>query len=656
MVHRFLKNKKIIMQYYVASFIVALFVGWWIYNNEAVDTTILLILVVFQVFFPVVLLFTRRYAVHIFLFTLALITGVYSFYHYSIQDHSLLNALYFTLQLFLLTIEDVFNPVGSGVIRFPLIVEIARWSAALYTISTVFIAMYRMLEMSIILLFYQLVGKHYVIIGFNENSKMLMKDLKEKKKRVILIVDNISIEDEEYLENMKIVLVKGSKGDNRVYQKCAIEKAVYVILFQTKDTENLDELIALKEYCRTHFISNSNLTVLVHLINFESNRLIDRIEAEMSWKGEHFPFSIQSVNVYYLLVAKLFDHYPMYLHYESQVRDKEGKALHLLIVGFGHMGHSIALQAIKRAHFFTNKKIRITILDKCIERVKRSWYRNYPKSDQVAELEFLEFDINSQSLVQFVEDRYEPFTHIYLCLHDDYLDVMEGIELSKRYPHIPVFMNFNKHGIIEKWIQGEASDSHLLYSTGTFAEVLNEAYFIHEKLTITAKLEHNLYKNNLLKAGNEHVPTWENLSQIHRQSNYNKLDHARTKLMLLSLDVVPKKEHDKTVLSKQEYNAIVQPEIEQLAKTEHNRWYTFYLLMGWDMLECSDSTSIKDESRKLHSALVPYERLNEPELAYVKQYHRDVVYELFDVWNVLGYDIVKREDTGNMRREVKMYN
>ena len=161
---RFLRNKQIVMHYYIATAIIILLFMFASRGTPLLDREITLILMGYLLFFPIVILYTRKYAVHIFLFVLALITGFYSFYHYAVEEHSILNALYFTFQLYLLTLTDVFTEDGSALLQYPLIVEIARWSAALYTISTVFIAMYRLLEMSIILTFYQVFGKHIVVL------------------------------------------------------------------------------------------------------------------------------------------------------------------------------------------------------------------------------------------------------------------------------------------------------------------------------------------------------------------------------------------------------------------------------------------------------------------------------------------------------------
>ena len=162
MKERLLRNRRLITHYYIIASVAVLLFVWATRNEEAIDPVILSILAVYVLVFPVVILYTLKYAVHIFLFLLAFITGFYSYYHYSVEAHSVLNALYFTFQLYILVVSDVFTQEGSSLTQYPLIVELARWSAASYTIATLFIAMYRTLEMSILLVFYQVVGNHTI--------------------------------------------------------------------------------------------------------------------------------------------------------------------------------------------------------------------------------------------------------------------------------------------------------------------------------------------------------------------------------------------------------------------------------------------------------------------------------------------------------------
>src|SRR5699024_6776145 len=90
--------------------------------------------------------------------------------HLILSLHFLFIVLYFSFRLYLLGLDDHFTQDGSSPIRYPLLLEIARWTAASYTISTIFIAMYRSLEKRISLFIAQSIGRHHVVFSYNEKS------------------------------------------------------------------------------------------------------------------------------------------------------------------------------------------------------------------------------------------------------------------------------------------------------------------------------------------------------------------------------------------------------------------------------------------------------------------------------------------------------
>lgn len=462
---RFISNKYLIMHYYLVMAVLATLFWWLGKDNESMDAVITTILALYILLFPVVILYTRKYAVHIFLFVLAFITGFYSFYYYSIDEHSILNALYFTFQLYLLDITDVFTTDGSSLLHYPFIVEIARWSAALYTISTLFIAMYRLLEMSILLIFYQIVGNHYVVFGYHENCLALLEDLRDKRRRVILVASNLSHEEIDYLESLKIVVLNNNENEEYIHTKCALDRAANVILFHTKDMDNLNNLMGIHYFFQRSRKTNDDLYVYIHLQGTETRRLYQEMEAE----SERL-FHVQIVNLYELFVDTLFEKYPLYKVPETSA--------HILLIGFGSMGQQIALKAVSESESIQNHTVQITVLDKYMKKIKRNWQRNNPHVDRQAELSLLSFDVESDNVIRFIQAQKTPITHIYVCLHEDNLDLLAGMELSNHFPHIPIFIEYSEDSIAEKWIQSRISGTRLIYSTGTLNQILNEENFL----------------------------------------------------------------------------------------------------------------------------------------------------------------------------------
>ncbi len=457
MFEQFLHNKRLIGHYYLVIGLAAILFSFGIKNEATIDLTILLVLACYLLLFPVVILYTRKYALHIFLFILALITGFYSFYHYSVESHSVLNALYYTFQLFLLVITDVFTEDGSSLLKYPLIVEIARWSAAAYTISTVFIAMYRLLENSILLIFYQIIGNHYVVFGYNENSLAFIEDLRKNKKRVILVADNMSSEAIDYLEELKVVVLTRLDTGEMIYSKCRLPRANAVILLDEDDINNLNEFMDIQNYFNKQNKKSHNLTVYIHLQDSTSKKLFLDLDHTIVDDKRHF--QVQLINLYELFVDALFEKYPIDF-------SPRNKPTHLLIIGFGKLGQHIALKAAQQ-----NKELSlsITALDKSMPKIKQAWENNHTSN-----LSLVTFDVETNHLESIINEQDIPISHIFVCLHEDKLDLLAGIELSNRLPDIPIFLEFSEGGIVDKWIQSEVSGTRLIYGTGTFKEILTE--------------------------------------------------------------------------------------------------------------------------------------------------------------------------------------
>src|SRR5699024_12764634 len=100
MLEKMKSMKHIIILYYVAIAVIFMLYFYFAPVDASMDSTIKLILCMYLLVFPVVFLYTLRYALHVFLFLLAFISGFYGFYHHSIDNHSISNALYFTFRLY----------------------------------------------------------------------------------------------------------------------------------------------------------------------------------------------------------------------------------------------------------------------------------------------------------------------------------------------------------------------------------------------------------------------------------------------------------------------------------------------------------------------------------------------------------------------------
>lgn len=473
MKERFLRNRHLILKYYLGAGI-GLFLFWWFARKEmGVDPVILSLLAVYLIVFPIVLVHTRKYAIHIFLFLLTLITGFYSFYHYSLAEHSILNALYFTFQLFLLMVADVFSPDGSILLQYPLIVEIARWSAALYTISTVFIAMYRMLENSILLIVYQLIGHHTIVFGYNEHSLMLIENLRKNKQRVILVSSHLPEEVASYLESLRVAVVHHHDQEENKYTKAAVGRAKNIVILHQEDIDNLNELIDFQNDFTMYRRRNPELIVYIHLHEPQSRTIFAELDKTMN--GYNSAFKVRQINLYQSFAQALFK--KQSITKRMQAKD----SVHLLVIGFGSIGQQIALQASSDLNNLGKTTLKITALDQFTLNAKQDWLSHLSNAGKSVSITLQSFDIKNDSLEATIQEQEQPVTDIFICLDDDDLDLWAGIELSNKFPQIPIYIEYSEGSFAEKWIQSEASGDRLIFSLGTFPEILTAENLFNQK-------------------------------------------------------------------------------------------------------------------------------------------------------------------------------
>lgn len=441
--------KHVILSYYIVLGVIFTLYAYFSPIDSSMDKVITIILSTFFMLFPIVMLYTLRYALHIFLFVLAFLSGFYGFYHHSIENHSISNALYFTFRLYLLDLADVFTNDGSSPVTYPFLLEIARWTAASYTISTIFIAMYRTMERRIELFLVQLFGGHHIIFSYNEKSHFLIQDLRKNGERVIVVDEKFSSDTQNMLEQMKIIVIQAPIDDESIFHLCAAKKAKSISLFHTNDCDSLSLLMNAQRFSQSEKIQFSVHRLLIHI---ENDRFKLALKTFLEKVG-HFSGQVMVVNVYEEVAKEFWQNHAHILKEDA----------HLLIVGFNLLGEQISIIANEmHHHIHSDSELAITVLDDSV---------SHKSIDQ---MKFVRLNSINESLEEMILQRDEVFTHIFICLDEDYIDLMEGIELSESFADTPIYMYFTDDSIEQMLMIAEANSS--LQSIGMIKDVLTKQY------------------------------------------------------------------------------------------------------------------------------------------------------------------------------------
>ncbi|WP_102264423.1 NAD-binding protein [Mesobacillus jeotgali] len=560
----------------------------------------------------------KKYIVPGFLILFTLASGIYGFCQHShdLYKHSFLNSVYSTIRLFFLDVDSVFNDAANKYTEIPLPIELARWTAAFSTITTIGLFLLKYFGLSLKGELYSIFGGHIIVVGYNEKSSILIKNLRAAKQRVSVVADNFSDEDKKELFKLGVpIYIDESKDMADLLIKSGVKKAKHVILFHEDDFINLENYISIQNEVNPA----SQLQVSLHLEHPKSLQVYERMLKEEKDKIKSYSFS-----TYQLIAEKMLMENPLFLGYENQLRKPDGEPLHLLFIGFGKRNQRIAFQALNLCHFMTKNKIKFTIFDREIEKVKKEWGFLAKNADELADIKFEGIDLVNHDITKELAKIDAPITHVFLSLHDDFLDIIEGLELIEPLPDVPVFIKMKDNHKVSNWLDINEKEYKVVKRYASQEEVLNIDYVLNKTLIDQAKKAHDNYQKQRVKQNIEPDKNWDQLSSFKQESNRYQMLHNDTKLMLLGLKKSPKDEtvHSCKPLSLEKFEKHIEPYKEALAEIEHKRWNAFHFLRGWNTASQDTQLSkVELENLKLHKSLVPWEELSEP----TKDYDRDTI-------------------------------
>ena len=137
---------------------------------------------------------------------------------------------------------------------------------------------------------------------------------------------------------------------------------------------------------------------------------------------------------------------------------------------------------------------------------------------------------------------------------------------------------------------------------GSAEELFTPALILREDLDRTAVKLHERYRQS-----NPSAPAWGDLSDFLRRSNLASADHLSVKKGILSQDAARSDLSYATLYDV--FAAASGPARQRYRRIEHERWMRFRLLNGWQY------GPVRDDARRLHPLLIPFDRLSEADQA-----------------------------------------
>ncbi len=525
------------------------------------------------------------------------------------RSYSPSDVFYLTLQLFVMYCE---SPATEWKL------DVSRWLAILATMSTALFAAVALFNEQIKRFRIRYLKDHAVICGVGRKGIRLVKELC-RNGRVVVIEADEKNENIPVCQQLGVFVLTGDATDSIILEKAGVLRAKYVIAVCDKDSTNVGIAVKTGKLLQNGTRYRNPVNCFVHIVNLRLCTLFrqHRIFFSADRNFDVRVFNIFEISARMMLKENPPDREPIGISYSRRV--------HLVVIGFGQMGESLVTEAAKIAHYANGKRLCITVIDREAGTKETCFRTAYPRFGEICDIRFIasDYSLQFEQAKQWAADP-NFLTSFFISLDDDTASLSCALSFDAVVSGIPFFVRMaNKNGLAVLLENDDGRLSGHIKTFGIIREICTKSFVLDEKPDRLAKKIHRNYLQKSMAAGvkMESKPSmqpWKYLNPFYRSANRQQADHIYVKLRAVGASVCKETEESEPF-------AFTEQEIEILAKMEHARRCAHYYLEGY-------SGGPRDDEKKTHPDLVPWEELSEE----AKDYDRETVRNIPEYLRLIG--------------------
>lgn len=470
---------------------------------------------------------------------------------------------------------------------------------------------------------------HVVVCGLGRLGAPLAKAFRRAGHRVVAVESEAGNGSIRECRAEGIIVLAGDARDRVVLDGARVGRARY--LFAVTGDDGVNAEIAIEARGLVAGRRGPPLTCFVHLLD-------ERVKRFLKQRGMAGPAD-GSLRVEYFNAAErgapalLRDHAP----FDDSGTTPLGHP-HLVVVGLGEMGSSLVVQSARRWHNLPateGRRFRVTAVDRRAGERVTGLRQRFPRLEDACELVPCSMDLDSAEFerAEFLSpaDGSSPVTSVYVCIGDDADGLGAALHLRGKLPSaVPVVARTTQEGGVGTLVDDGPDSSGGLEVFGLMDLVCRPEVLLAGEREVLARAVHENYVRAERAAGrtpdtNPSMVHWEELPEALRESNRGQAADIGHKCAAVECDLEPLTDWDAEPLE------LTHEEVERLARLEHARWCAEKVDDGW-------STGERDDGRKRHPDLVPYDDLSEAAKDKDRRASRDIPGFLARV----GYAVVRR--------------
>jgi hypothetical protein len=483
--------------------------------------------------------------------------------------------------------------------------------------------------------------EHVVICGLGELGLRLALEGRRRGKPVVAIERHEESAAIERARSSGVVVIEGDARNEAVLRRARVDQAEFVVAACGDDETNVAVAVLVGRSlppaleCRHPLVCRLLLTdyELRPLLADESlfpvaSRVVGAPGHSM-YKINFGDLNLHDVAARQCLRTHLLDFIP--------VRKVDQTVVHLIVIGFGPMGQSLALHAARIGHFANSVggdlRLRITVVDDPLREEAeigvKNFQRQFSQMDAICDFRFSAIDSETPALDlvdkldQLSRDSATPDSLVTyaVCLEkitepenqstpakqqvaDNRENFRIGMALARLTINRPVQTLIYQStcdgfaAILPNEGRG-AGVNQRLHAFGMKENIFNWDVLLHESEDRLARAVHMEFQQQRRNEGVPDCknPDWDQLEEDRKESNRHAADHIPIKLRALGY-------HNESIRSGIPcIEWFTEAEVVLLAEMEHLRWCAERRLAGWRY------GPQKDLTKKEHPCLVPWNEL-----------------------------------------------
>ena len=515
------------------------------------------------------------------LFALALFTlllgyvGLVRYYRATGEPQSLFEFLYQTIQIFSLGLG-----VGGEI---PWELDLARFLGPMVLAVAGVKALLAIFEEQLEWHRARRLTDHVIVCGLSEKGRNLTADFLHRGSSVVVVEIDASNESIRSLRDLGAVVLVADAKDPSVLRRAGSTRARYMIAACGNDGTNVEIAVAANKL----LLDSSAERPMQCFIHIADLFLLSEFKRQNIFMHTAAGFQVRFFNLHLLAARALFD--PRITRRIAEAgRDEQ---IGFLVIGFGGLGQSVALQIAHFAHFGAGRRPRLIVVDREMETIEPVFGRQFAAVDTICKASYHGMDMRGPELAHAAPEWIAEGLHLaVICLASDSEALSCALSLRPLIGERDTCVFLDENAGLAAFISDEdfVEMAHI-DAFGARDETCTPEVVVDEVQDVLARAIHDYYRELY---GGDH---WDQLADYQRDSNRLAADHLAVKLYTVGCEMGPRADGF----------LFADGEIELMARMEHERWRAEKFLDGWQPGET------RDNKAKRHPDLLAYGELPE---------------------------------------------